>query len=335
MANIARLRRDSKMKLRFATFVFIPLLLLAWAIAPFHILAQSKIENPPKSITKESSFVVAGYIPDYQLAHWSGDVDSLTDLIYFGASVSKDGRFDSGGLSPKHAQLLKKKKEASGCRLLFTVGGWNKSQGFAKLVADVQLREQWIRDAKAYCLTHGFDGIDYDWEHPKGERQIESYAQLLTETHKEFAKHKLIVTVAIAGWQDLNKEAFAAVDRVHLMSYDHDFPHATMEKSKADVARLLKAGCPASKIVLGIPFYGRNMEGHAKSYAQLTQGNPLDSSVDLIDGHAINGPATVADKVRFARNEKLAGVMIWELGLDAAGANSLLNSIRKEASADR
>ena len=280
-------------------------------------------------------FIVAGYIPDYQLAHWSGDVGSLTDLIYFGASVSEEGRFVPAPLSREHAQLLQKAKGETRRRLLFTVGGWNKSDGFATLAADSRLRAQFIDEAKAYCQKHGFDGIDYDWEHPKGKQQVDAYTQLLKETYDAFKHHKLIVTVAIAGWQDLGKDAFAAVDRVHLMSYDHEFPHATMDKAKADITRLLKAGCPASKIVLGIPFYGRNKDGHTKSFAQLTKGRILAHNEDIVDGYAMNGPVTVAEKVRFARETKLAGVMIWELGQDASMESSLLRSVEAEANAGR
>jgi len=70
----------------------------------------------------------------------------------------------------------------------------------------------------------------------------------------------------------------------------------------------------------------RNKEGQTESYAQLTEGKTLASDVDIVEGYAINGPATVAKKVQFARKEKLAGVMIWELGQDASSVNSLLKA---------
>lgn len=277
-----------------------------------------------------SSLVVAGYLPDYHLAQWDGQIGPLTDLMFFGMSAPKDGRFDASAISTKHLDAIKGVKDRSKCRLLFTIGGWEKSEGFAPLVADEKLRKQFIHDAREYCLRHGFDGIDYDWEHPKGKEQIDGLAKLLKETREAFAPRQLLVTVAVAGWQDLGREVYEAADRVHLMSYDHDFPHATLEKSKADVDRLIKAGCPPQKLVLGLPLYGRNKAGQTKPYAQLAHGRGLAGEVDLIDGYAINGPATLAAKVHLARQRKLAGVMIWEIAQDLSGAESLRTAIANE-----
>lgn len=282
-----------------------------------------------------SPSIVVGYLPDYRLAHWKGETGPVTDLILFGMPAPKDGRFDGNAIAQKHLEAVKTIKTKAKCRLLFTVGGWEKSQGFTLLAADEERRAQFARDARDYCLKHGFDGIDYDWEHPQGADQINGYTALLKETRALFAEHKLIVTLALANWQDLGRQGYEAVDRVHLMAYDDEHPQATMEKTKADVQRLIKAGCPAGKIVVGVPCYGRNKQGQAKTYAELIEGKTVAEDVDQIDGYAFNGPATVAAKVRWARQEKLAGVMIWELGQDAPGSKSLLKVIAKEAGAGR
>lgn len=276
---------------------------------------------------EEPEFVVAGYIPDYRLPHWSKTVRPLTDLIYFGMSCSVDGRFDQGAISKRNLVTIQEIKDKSNCRLLLTVGGWNKSQGFPMLAKDSKLRAQFIQDARNFCVRHQFDGIDYDWEHPEGPQQLDAYEALLRETQAEFSKHKLIVTIAQAGWQSLGRDAYEAVDRVHLMSYDHDYPQATFEKAKADVGRLIEAGCPREKIVLGLPFYGRNEDRVAKTYAELQRNSEFNDSTDIINGFAFNGAATISKKVSYARRQELGGVMIWELGQDVTGPKSLLSTI--------
>ncbi|MEZ6123305.1 MAG: glycoside hydrolase family 18 protein [Planctomycetaceae bacterium] len=277
------------------------------------------------AVADEPAFVVAGYLPDYRLNDWTADRAHLTDLICFGMSAPEDGRFPDGTFSEEQLAHLKQLKTTLKCRLLFTVGGWNNSQGFAKLAASDVLRHQFIINARSFCRQHGFDGIDYDWEHPEGPDQLTQYGLLIQETHNEFGPHHLMVTAAMAGWQLLDSRTYAAIDRIHLMSYDHDFPQATMQKSRDDVSRLVTAGCARSKISLGLPFYGRNASGDARTYAELC-ADGADGS-DLHNGFALNGPQTIAEKVRFARQEKLAGVMIWEVAQDADGHFSLLNII--------
>ena len=135
------------------------------------------------------------------------------------------------------------------------------------------------------------------------------------------------MTIAQAGWQNLGTKAYQSVDRVHLMAYDHDFPQATFDKAKADVDRLVEAGCPRSKIVLGLPFYGRKKDGEAKTFAQLAASPTFNDDVSVVDGFAFNGPMLIARKVQFAKQQGLGGIMVWELGQDARGSKSLLKVI--------
>jgi GH18 family chitinase len=272
----------------------------------------------------EPKFVVAGYLPNYRIAKWSKEIGPLTDLILFGMSAPASGVFDSSAISKQHIATVREVKANSKCRLLFTVGGWNKSEGFAVLAGDSQLRAKFIHDAREFCRHNGFDGIDYDWEHPEGAKQISAFGKLLADTHADFAKHGLIVTIAQAGWQNLGTKAYQSVDRVHLMAYDHDFPQATFDKAQTDVDRLVEAGCPRNKIVLGLPFYGRSKDGEAKTFAQLAESSSFDADVSVVDGYAFNGPTLIARKVRLAKEERLAGVMIWELAQDTRGSRSLL-----------
>ena len=51
-------------------------------------------------------------------------------------------------------------------------------------------------------------------------------------------------------------EAIGAIDVVHLMAYDAQGKHSTLEFAKSDIDRLVKKGVPLEKICLGVPFYG-------------------------------------------------------------------------------
>ena len=273
--------------------------------------------------------VLAGYLPEYKLEGWSPERKTpLTDLIYFGIVPGEDGSAKVDAIPAATLEKLRKAKAVSGCRVLLCAGGWERSKGFRAMTASAAARKRFTAEAGEFCRKHGFDGLDFDWEHPEGAAEQAAYATLLKETHEAFAPEKRLVTIAIPAWVRLPKEAYEAVDRVHLMSYDQSFPQATLEKLKEDVARLRGDGCPASKIVAGVPFYGRNKAGDAKTYAELTRAGSAKG--DLVDGYALNGPETLRRKVALVREERLAGVMVWEITQDvAASERSLLDVLQR------
>ena len=57
--------------------------------------------------------------------------------------------------------------------------------------------------------------------------------------------------------------------------------------------------------------------------------------VNEVDGIYFNGPNMIEQKTKLALTRKLAGIMIWELGQDAAGDSKLLPAIRKTIDADK
>lgn len=304
--------------------------LLLWLASTFVAFPSSLLtasENDPEE------FVVVGYLPEYRVRHVRAErFAALTDLIYFGIQPTASGQIDPTSVGEETLEKLRGYRRTSGCRLLLCVGGGGRSAGFPRMATDPASRENFIHDLHKYCRRHAFDGVDYDWEHPKGEEQMGAYVKLLAETKRTFQDDNLLVTIAQAGWQDIGLAGYAAVDRVHLMSYDHDFPHATLDKSRADVSRLLEWGCPARKIVLGLPFYGRNKARQARTYADLTNVRRiLNPATDEIDGFAFNGRATVTAKVNFVFQSQLGGIMIWELGQDTNDpSTSLLAAIAEQ-----
>jgi chitinase len=287
---------------------------------------------PARVNADAAKFAVVGYLPDYRIASMtSAELGPVTDLVFFGLEPPADGRFPATPVDSAVLRKLHEIKRVAGCRLLICIGGWNRSEGFAALAENPVSRQRFISGLIEYCHNSEFDGVDYDWEHPKDADQIRNYARLLSDTRDAFHDQQLLVTIAQAVWQNLGEAAYEAVDRVHLMSYDHEFPQATFAKSKADVARLVGWRCPTAKIALGLPFYGRNGKNKARAYGELVGHNAHDPKVDSIDGFAFNGQATIIRKVQFATKHKLAGVMIWELGQDASAKDaSLLTTIHSQ-----
>ena len=79
-------------------------------------------------------------------------------------------------------------------------------------------RGKFVKTMTDFCVTHGFDGVDYDWEFPRTAPGKKGYIDLIRDTKQAFSPRAKIVTVALGHQQDLGREAYGLLDRVHIMS---------------------------------------------------------------------------------------------------------------------
>ena len=271
---------------------------------------------------------VIGYFPDYRELNpaWTAN---LTDIIYFSAEPRADGSLDTSRLNEATWQVLKKIKTQNGTRLHLSIGGWERSSGFAAMTADPITRQSFISSLTEFALTHSLDGVDFDWEFPEDETEFANYVLLLGEMKEAFSRHEMIVSVALSPDPNFPLGSFDVVDRVHIMSYDRAAQHSTYEQALEDIQIFLDAGLPREKLMLGIPFYGRNIQPPYRvlAYEQImTQYHPAPRA-DEVDGIFFNGIETVQHKTCYALQEGLGGVMVWELAHDTTDNTSLLKTI--------
>lgn len=276
-----------------------------------------------------SAFRVAGYLPDYRFAEFDfATTEGLTDLIIFSAEPTVDGGLNLERLKDCPWAKLLEHKTKHRIRLILTIGGWDRSTHFAHVAADANRRKAFVEAVVRLALQRRLDGIDIDWEHPKDAKEQESYGELLADLRAAFAPHGLILTVTVAAWQQLPNTAVDSVDYVQLMAYDHDKEHSTFEGARRDMEVLIAAKVPPAKIVIGLPFYGRNVESReAITYREIVTKFQPDPALDRVGQVYFNGPETIRRKVELAIESQLGGLMVWELGQDAPGDRSLLKVI--------
>ncbi len=306
---------------------------LPWGFVVLVLGHANAWSSEPPQETPE--FAIVAYLPEYHLDRVDPErAKGLTDLIFFSIEAKDDGKLDARKLTDRALAKIQAFKKQNGTRLELAIGGWGRSRGFARLSADPEARARFVGECVTLCLEKGFDGIDLDWEHPRNDTENRGYAQLLVDLKRAFVPRKLRLSAALAGWQNPGEEAYKAVDFLHLMAYDHDGPrHSTLEHAQGDTEAFLERGVPASKIRLGIPFYGRSMRKPSTeaSYQELCRRYRPRAADNEAGGFFFNGPDLVSQKTRFAREKKLSGVMIWDLGQDAEGESSLLQMIVQSA----
>lgn len=199
------------------------------------------------------------------------------------------------------------KKTHPHLKVTLAIGGWNEgSKNYSIMAADPLRRQTFVQQATNFIRKHNFDGLDLDWEYPTQRggdpKDRESFVLLAKELKNNFRKYNLILTTAIGASKTVIDQAYDIkelskyLDYLHIMCYDYHGswdrkvgPNAPLEDEgflsvRFTIEYLMELGCPASKLVVGLPFYGRTFKTHLDGYFG-----------DESDDHGFQGPFTRED----------------------------------------
>ncbi|KAI1103371.1 family 18 glycosyl hydrolase [Jackrogersella minutella] len=310
-----------------------------------------------------------------------------TDIHWEGDSWNDVGTNLYGCL--KQLNLLKRRNRQ--LKVLLSVGGWTYSSNFKQPASTPQGRANFANSCVELIRNLGFDGIDVDWEYPQSASEASDLVALLRavrEAMDAYSRslppaphhHHFELTVACpAGAQNYSKLDLPAMDRLldfwNLMAYDYagswdasaghqanlfpsrSNPRATPFSTSAAVDHYVSRGVAPSKIVLGMPLYGRafqGTEGPGAPYSGVGEGTweagvhdfkklPAPGSHELVDREAgasfCYNPSSrtmvsydtvemARRKARYVREERrLGGAMWWESSADKEGGQSLIANV--------
>jgi chitinase len=212
---------------------------------------------------------VVAYVPNWV------NLDAFTKTIDYAKIAHINIAFenpinDLGDLSfHKKNEVLIAKARANNVKVLVSIGGGSAS-GNKKLQAryfdllSEPKRAAFSKRLASYVEDHGFDGLDVDIEGPSINKDYGAFIHDLSAALK--SRHKLLTAALSQGYGGKNvpDSVFEHFDFVNVMAYDGagswnpNAPgqHSSMEFTKRNVEYWLKRGLPASKTILGVPFYG-------------------------------------------------------------------------------
>ncbi len=207
-------------------------------------------------------------------------------------------------------------------------------------------RTAFIQKIYDYVVAHNFDGVDVDLEGPAINGDYGGF--IIALANKLHANGKLISAALSEGYGGGNVpvSTFAAFDWINIMSYDatgpwnpnNPGPHSPYSMAVSQFNYWTGRGLPASKAIVGLPFYGYGFGSAANqgiSYADIINTYPGSENSDQV-GNTIyyNGIPTIKQKTTFAM-QNAGGVMIWQLAQDAVGPKSLLTAIDQVVNANK
>ncbi len=233
-----------------------------------------------------------------------------------------------------------------------------------------------------------FDGIDIDWEYPgvplKPYNTIspadkQNFTLLLAEFRTQLdalgkqTRKRYLLTAAVNSGAKTTEATEPALysrslDWINLMTYDFSgawnklgptafhsnlyadpaSPDTDKQSIDTGVQRLLRAGVPARKIVIGVPFYARGWSGvgsagyglyqaatapatgfelGAERYSTIAGSSapkfyhPVTKQLWTYDKGTFwtyDDPLVIREKIAYVRKQKLGGLMSWALDQDDA-----------------
>ncbi len=280
---------------------------------------------------------VVGYFPT-----WSGSPDQLqysglTHVMYaFLLPTASGGLTAIPASGDARLADLVRRAHGSGVKVLVSVGGWNDGDdsAFRDLAAGADTRAAFTQNLVTFVDAYGLDGVDIDWEFPDPGAESANFTTLMQALSDALHARGKLLTAAVLAWgataAGVRSDVFPTMDFLSIMAYDLGTPHSSYSAAVTALDYWSSGrGLAREKLVLGVPFYGRNAAGAARTYRQLVQADPAASGKDESAGFYYNGTATIRRKTDLAL-DRGSGVMIWELSQDADGGSSLLTAIVHE-----
>jgi GH18 family chitinase len=309
-------------------------------------------------IPKNAQHKVVGFYPSWRynsLPVSEIEWEKYTRIVYAFAIPNGDGTLNTKDLTL--ITQLRDSAHAHGVEVYFSVGGGDGSTNFAWITTEQEYMKRFINEVTQYVFENCLDGVDIDWEYWSGYRnnsviQSESNGFVyiissIKEKLKPFNKG-ISIDLGASHWSGAHfyTEVVRYVDDIQIMCYDFSGPwtspgpHSSYEQSIGSGNGINSTGLaywvnyrgwPKEKILLGVPFYGRDFDnngGEGITYSDILKLSDDAYLKDRINNIYYNGIITMTKKTRYVVDNGYAGIMIWEIGQDSrVDSTSLLNAI--------
>ncbi|MBI2428639.1 MAG: T9SS type A sorting domain-containing protein [Ignavibacteriales bacterium] len=215
------------------------------------------------------------------------DFGGVTHIVHFALVPRADGSLDdaSNSVTAFNANAIISAAHAAGKKVIITVGGFYTDGSFRSATSSAN-RTTFVNNLVNIMTSRGYDGIDVDWE-PLSSSDGPQFVAFITELRAAMntAKPGALLTAATAWGASVFAQVKDKFDQINLMTYDlagawsgwvtwHNAPITDggfkfpstgnpPPSSEGMINEFIAAGIPASKLGIGIDFYGYVWSGGA------------------------------------------------------------------------
>ncbi|XP_067000055.1 endochitinase [Anabrus simplex] len=333
------------------------------------------------------------YRPDgfgYSIDNIPGNLCTHAVYTFIGIDVNKwEVKVVQSDDPPKFRQFVSLKERYPDLRTQIAIGGWSEGgKSFSDMVSNPNRRASMIRSIVGFMNQYGFDGFDLDWETP-GDASRDgvpadkaNFLAFVIELREAFNKQPRYweITMAVPTASKAVDDGFAVpqlceqMDAIHVMSYDmrdtwvgYADTHSPLYRrsfdeasgyAKDNVNDALQGwkdkGCPADRLVVGVPFYGhsftlRDANQHGLQAPITGKGSPgpVTKTPGILAYYEIcrdiqqegwirqqdtegrvpyaykgnqwvgyDDPTSLTTKMNFIKQKGYGGAMVWSIDMD-------------------
>ena len=322
-------------------------MMMAVALGVLASCGSVKSGEEALAVSRDSKVVVA------YVTSWSEvmpDPQYMTHINYAFGHVNENFNGVKIDNEKRLKQIVDLRKQKPELKVLLSIGGWGSGR-FSEMAANDEYRCAFAADCDRVVKEFALDGIDIDWEYPTSSManissspdDTENFTLLMQAIRAAIGNEKelTLATVASARYIDF-KAILPFVDFVNIMAYDmasapkhhsalYPSGHSGDITSDGAVTAHLKAGVPPSKLVMGMPFYGRGGDGYPSFQDYNKVGNTdtqytekwdevaqvpylADKNDTLVFG--FENPRSLAIKCQYILDKDLLGGMYWDYSGD-------------------
>lgn len=259
-------------------------------------------------------------------------------------------------------------------QVILGIGGWG-NDGFSDAALTPRSRYAFAREVKSWVDEYDLDGVDIDWEYPGSSaggitsrpQDRENFTLLLQALRDVLGPNAWISVAGTGDSSYIRNVEIAAIGQIinhfNVMAYDFTAGvtgpqgakhHSNLFSSNLAfnnistdlyIQNLINSGMPPEKILMGIPFYGRNGATTTRTYDEIrasyinTNGYTVRWDnvarapyiVDRFGNFALgfdNG-LSIYFKGQYINENCLGGMFSWQSNMDRANilANNMYLSI--------